>query len=130
MIDTKIVTKTGKDFANIFYNIPEDLRTDKTEGTAVGKLKFEIAVDGMLFLSRELNFYGAGASEPYGRITVPQLGEGEYGFRITETEVSIEKSVYGKKKIRINENTGTFVIGETQSPPSHEYQRTKHTALS
>lgn len=122
MLNTRIVSKTGTDFANLFYNVPEPLRTTKTEGEAVGKLKFEVYVEGMLFFSKELNFYGAGSSEPFGKIDINNLGEGEYRYRVEETLVRIEKSTYGKKTIAKNEMSGSFLISDSINAPRHQYR--------
>lgn len=115
MPNTNIITKTGKDFVNIFYNVPETLRMNKTDGKAVGGLRIEIFVDGMQFFDMELNFYGANSSEPFGRITVPQLGDGRYTYRITETVVALRKEQYGKNKIETSSIDGLFTIDD-QTP--------------
>ncbi len=113
MLSTNIITKTGKDFVNLFYNIPEDLRMNKTEGTAVGGLRIEVSVDGLLFFCKELTFHGANSSEPFGRITIPQLGEGRYDYRVTETMVAIKKEQFGKKKLETNQTCSSFIIDES-----------------
>lgn len=113
MLNTNIIAKTGRDFVNLFYNIPEDLRMNKTEGKAVGSLRFEISVDGLQFFSKEITFHGANSSEPFGRITIPQLGEGRYSYKITETLVAIKKEQYGKNTVCKNHIDGSFIIDES-----------------
>ncbi len=112
MLNTNIIVKSGRDFVNLFYNIPENLRMNKTEGKAVGGLKVEISIEGLQFFSKEFKFYGANSSEPFGRFIIPQLGEGRYDYRITETLVEIKKDHYGKDRSEVNHTNGSFVIEE------------------
>lgn len=112
MLNTNIIVKSGRDFVNLFYNIPENLRMNKTEGKAVGGLKVEISIEGLQFFSKEFKFYGANSSEPFGRFIILQLGEGRYDYRITETLVEIKKDQYGKNRSEVNHTNGSFVIEE------------------
>ncbi len=128
MLDTNILVKSGRDFVNLFYNIPENLRMNKTEGKAVGGLRIEISVEGLQFFSKEFSFYGANSSEPFGRLTVSQLGEGRYDYRITETIVEIRKDQYGKNRSEVNRVNGYFVI-EEPSPQMNTGMNTGSNAV-
>lgn len=118
MICTNLKVKTGKDFVNFFYNVPEDVLPTKNEGRAVEKITIEVYVEDMMFFRKELRFCGADTSNHFGTVTIPQLGESEYSFRVRENMVSISKDRFVKESAGVNETAGIFIISDSVPAPA------------
>lgn len=115
MIDTDLKIKTGRDFADFFYSVPEELLPTKREGKAVEKITIEVCVEDLLFFRKELRFCGSDPCGHFGYVVIPRLGEGEYTFRITENLVRISKDRFVRDPAGTNVTVGTFSVSESRT---------------
>ncbi len=111
MLNTNMAVKTGSNLVSFLYNVPEAHQPYKVDGNAVSKIEIEVSVDGVMFYKEEFRFHGGNPTRCFGNIAIPNLGDGLYTYKVTETMVHFTKGVFGYETIGKNVMIGTFELG-------------------